>query len=143
MKTCFKCHESKPLSEFYCHPMMGDGHLGKCKQCTKADVQGNYYRRLAHYRAYDSERFKKPERKSAALEAQRKMRRRDPQKWSARAKLHAAVRDGALTRPDACPRCGSTTKIEAHHDDYSKPLDVHWLCFICHRKEHGQLQDII
>ena len=38
-KTCFKCHKSKPLSAFYTHPRMRDGHLGKCKTCTKADTK--------------------------------------------------------------------------------------------------------
>ena len=39
MKKCFKCGKEKDLSEFYVHPHMGDGHLNKCKECTRLDVK--------------------------------------------------------------------------------------------------------
>ena len=41
-KTCFKCSRTLPAESFYRHPMMGDGRLGKCKECTRHDVQDNY-----------------------------------------------------------------------------------------------------
>ena len=47
-----------------------------------------------------------------------------------------AIRDGKMERL-SCEVCGA--KAQAHHDDYSKPLDVRWLCFKHHREHHGQI----
>ena len=62
-KVCFKCGRELPLSSFYKHPQTGDGHLNKCKDCTKKDVSEN----LA--------------KKSSDLEWRRKERERGREKY--------------------------------------------------------------
>lgn len=49
---------------------------------------------------------------------------------------------GDLVRPDRCTKCGvEHPKLHAHHEDYSKPLEVIWLCPSCHRIEHSDKID--
>jgi RNA polymerase sigma factor (sigma-70 family) len=49
-----------------------------------------------------------------------------------------ALKDGTLLKPETCSQCGNGGKINAHHEDYDKPLDVVWLCNCCHlRLHHG------
>lgn len=55
-KKCFKCGKVKPLSEFYKHKEMLDGHLNKCKACARKDVQENYKNNRQHYNEYDKKR---------------------------------------------------------------------------------------
>lgn len=64
-----------------------------------------------------------------------KWRRNNPEKYRAHAKVNNAVRDGKLQKPDRCSRCKKRGKVHAHHEDYSRPLDVIWLCPECHGKE--------
>jgi hypothetical protein len=128
-KTCFKCGKSKPLTDFYAHPQMKDGRLNKCKECAKE---------YAHGRAdYERARFQTAHRKAKASEYQKKTRIDQPDKYKARQILGNALRDGRLAR-QPCEVCQTTVDVQAHHDDYNKPLEVRWLCFQHHREVHGQ-----
>lgn len=75
-------------------------------------------------------------RRKSAIERQRK--EDEPRRRSAHLAVAAAVRSGALVRPGLCSSCSKgDRKIVAHHHNYSKPLDVVWLCNSCHLKLHG------
>lgn len=137
MKKCFKCGIKKPIGEFYAHPQMADGHLNKCKECTKRDVKADYKAKREKKSNYERERNKRPDRRAKKLIYERNHRLRNPQKAKARTMVGHALRSGKLKRLP-CKHCGSK-KVQAHHHDYSKPLDVTWECFKCHReREHGQ-----
>ena len=136
-KQCFKCNQVRPLTEFYRHSQMGDGHLGKCKECAKKDVRENYARRRARYSEYERRRNQTPERRASMQEYQQRHRRYAPEKHKAVQSVNNAIRDKRLFR-EHCEVCGSEN-AQAHHDDYSKPLEVRWLCFKHHRALHGQV----
>ena len=138
-KKCFKCNTIKPLTEFYKHSMMADGHLNKCKQCTKHDVSEHREKNLDKIRAYDRERGKLPERIKFNVEVTRAWRSEDLRRQRAHSMVSRAIKKGELTRMP-CIRCGNL-KTEAHHEDYDKPLDVMWLCSPCHKQRHKELKE--
>ena len=52
------------------------------------------------------------------------------------ASVTRAIKLGKLKRPSICSQCGGSEKIQAHHADYRKHLDVEWLCRGCHYERH-------
>lgn len=139
MKACRKCNTMKPMDEFYKHPCMADGRLHTCKECHKSDVKRNYANKREIKHQYDAERYQTPERKAAAHAYSQRHRERYPEKSNARQRVRYAKSTGKLTRKP-CEVCGRDDEmVEAHHYDYSAPLDVHWMCFACHRAEHGHI----
>lgn len=127
LKECFKCGAEKPRTNFYKHPGMKDGLLGKCKECTRADVAA---------RRFD------PKSRDAVLkyDRSRKERRGKTTRTSNQNKAHKAVseakRKGKIVKKDNCEKCNSDFAVIAHHDDYLKPLDIRWLCQACHMQWH-------
>lgn len=145
-KRCFRCGEPKELTEFYKHPGMADGRVNKCKACNKADVRANYRENVDHYKAYDQARAMRPDRiemrakyqstpegKAALRRAHEASETRYPERKAAVVAVGNAIRDGKLIR-QPCEKCGE--RAQAHHDDYSKPLEVRWLCPSHHREHH-------
>ena len=137
MKSCFKCNTVKPLSEFYKHPRMADGHVNKCKECNRNDVTTNRNQNIEKYRAYDKARGKEPERIKASREVIRAWRAEDSRRVLAHSAVARALRNGSLVRQPCC-RCADSKSV-AHHEDYDKPLEVMWLCQPCHKQRHKEL----
>jgi len=140
-KKCFRCGRSLPLSRFYKHPQMADGHLNKCKDCTKSDARKTRRARIEYYREYDLNRSSLPHRVRARLRYHKEYVSTYPDRKVAHSAVSNAIRDGRLTRK-ACEICGAES-VHAHHDDYSRPLDVRWLCPVCHARVHLDMREVV
>ena len=154
-KICFKCKREKSLKEFYKHNQMADGHLNKCKQCTKSDATNHRWNNIEKVRQYDRNRgnlshritarqtYQKTQRGIAALNRGRLAYiKRNPEKDAAATILNNRIRDGKIIKPKICSHCGKTERIHGHHEDYSKPLDVEWLCSKCHKQKHKKIRAV-
>ena len=62
--------------------------------------------------------------------------RRFPEKRAAHWAVYKAVKKGVLVKPSTCQYCGVEGYLHAHHEDYSKKLEVAWLCQKCHTARH-------
>lgn len=144
-KECFKCGIVKPLNEYYKAKKMVDGHLGKCKECTKKDCLDNYRHNMQDHDWRMKERARgrvkqhqyQPYRKPPSLEKQReyqqKWREKNALKLAAHQAVNKAVHAGTLVR-QLCEICNDVA--ETHHEDYNKPLEVKWLCVKHHKELH-------
>ena len=52
-----------------------------------------------------------------------------------------AIARGEIIKKDSCEWCGSNQEIQCHHSDYSKPLEVLWVCKNCHIRHHNTPYD--
>lgn len=143
MKRCFKCWQEKELDAFYKHSGMSGGRFGKCKECTKKDTRQNRIDRIEHYRMYDRMRASKPHRVALSKRVQAEWRLRHPERRKAQVALSNAVRDGRVIPWPVCAVSDCGGKPEAHHPDYSRPLDVVWLCSIHHKQVHAMANRLL
>ena len=115
---CNDCNQDLPSEAFYMSLRT------TCKECQKAKMVGIYQR---------------PEYKKRNARRQREWRGipENGAKHDARLAVRAAVKAGNIIKPDACVVCGSDKDIQGHHEDYTKPLEVAWLCRDCHANYHA------
>jgi len=105
----------------------------KFKGYVKSYYLKNKSKRKAYYKAWRKDNLLY--KKSCVLYS-RKWRLENPDKRRAHRKVRSAIDGGVLERPSVCSSCGSPRFIQAHHNDYTKPLSVIWLCAVCHKKQH-------
>lgn len=68
--------------------------------------------------------------------------KRWPEQARAKWRVQKAVQRGTIRKPNRCQKCGQpfpASKLQAHHHDYAKPLDVSWYCDTCHKAVHQEL----
>ena len=146
VKVCRDCLAEKPASEFYA---IKSGLDPVCKPCRRLAVKAYRLSKLDAIRAKD--RARKPERAvlrqrsrsfrerhpGKTTEYTQRFKQKYPEKRAAQNAVYAAITAGTLKRPSTCEGCGGAVGIlerplQAHHDDYAKPLEVRWLCSGCH-----------
>ena len=110
---------------------MKDGHLNKCKDCSRADSTRHRNENIDKIRAYDRSRGNRQDEKYL-----KEWRSKYPKKYKAHNIVNNNIRSGNLHK-EPCEICGSE-KTVAHHDDYSKPLNVRWLCQPHHKQWHAK-----
>lgn len=110
---------------------MGDGLLGKCKDCTKLDMRIDRVTK-PRVREYDRARASQPHRVALRRRIAEVWRAAHPEGVHAHHVANNAVRDGKLIRETLCEGCGLPKRLEKHHPDYARPLLVVWLCKPCH-----------
>ncbi len=132
-RRCPGCGESKTQEAF-------SGTQSRCRSCRSALCKD--WRKRHPDRQWASHlrwRASRPEWKPRLETGRRNAvtyRLAHADRTTARAALRNALRRGEMVKPSQCSVCPSSIRIEAHHDDYEKPLEVRWLCAACHQAHH-------
>ena len=146
---CKTCQQDKEPTAFY------TSNRTKCKECVKEAVRANRLENIEHYRAFDKMRASMPHRVAARKEYQqteafakshaaatKRWKAKHPERRAAQNLLNNALRDGKVIAWPVCEVAGCTARPEAHHADYSLPLDVTWLCSKHHAQTHKLAREL-
>jgi hypothetical protein len=167
LKACIKCGESKPFDKFGKDNRTKSGRKSWCAGCCAAyqaewrknnpeaaRAYGRKWKAANPEAVYQSaQAYKSANREKLRVLAKRwreshpeeraeygkAYRDKFPQKEAARRLLRKAVSNGTIIQAPSCVRCSEVGPTDGHHPDYSKPLEVTWLCRKCHKKEHAAL----
>lgn len=118
IKFCCYCKQDRPVSLFY-------PNSSRCKPCEfergKKRTQGRYAERREYFLKY-----------------QKEYKQKNPEKIKARLLVKEAIKKGILPK-QPCVECGDVNS-KGHHPNYSKPLEVVWLCQKHHQRVHAELK---
>lgn len=151
-KTCSACKLELPFDVFCKDRKRKDGLRTICKGCAReyklrwaAENPDKYRLQIIRKRERSSEYFKEwyarngRSRTEGYQDSINEWTKRNPDKVMAHKLVKSALHIGFLTRPNECSQCARETRVFAHHDDYSEPLKVRWLCGSCHKLFHTSI----
>ena len=140
-RRCTRCGEVRLVEEFSPDKKNRDGRNSVCRSCRRRRERAYWRRHPEHCRriARESQRrnYRPGNQAAHSPEEAAKVRSRNAAK--------RALASGRLRRPDRCQACGqppsAALRIEMHHPDYARPLDVVFLCSLCHGRAHQRFAD--
>lgn len=139
MKTCSVCKTVKHTTSFHKDKSASDGLQCRCKTCNT--IVCKKYRSTHRDVVRKISARRRSEKLASIITYNQKWNKRNYEARIAHQKVYRAVKTGKLVKPTSCERCRlDASRIEAHHDDYSKPLNVKWLCTLCHSITHQELK---
>lgn len=137
-KACSKCEATKPLEQFHKSKRSPDGRMSRCKACSNA--RANEWKRDNPER-HNAKRKRYYQRNRERLaEETRAYHAAFPERKAAHDAVKLAQLRGDLQKQN-CSVCGDPNS-EAHHDDYTKPLDVVWFCLMHHQYRHIEFRAV-
>ena len=135
-KSCRGCGQDKRLGAFHSDRSRPDGLRNQCKACVNRYHRELRAKKPGHYIDYSRRYYRKH---STEIIRYEQARRASMQvRYAANNAVNNAIRDGKLER-QPCEVCGKPN-AHGHHEDYSKPLDVNWLCRRHHADRHRALR---
>jgi len=126
-QKCHICKEPLPLDFFTPDERRPNGKSSQCKKCIAE------YSRLHYKKNKQTIKDKVKKYYSKNYEKIVEKLQRYPEKNKARTELRSKVKQGLVIK-QPCEVCGEK-KVQGHHSNYSKPLEVNWLCV----KHHGEI----
>lgn len=162
IKKCNTCKQDKSIKDFYRQPNGLLGRTGSCKACRKVyqkqycdDEEIKVKRKIArktHKCEAPEEKRKRYEKfkennpdywkdyysqnREIRLEANKRFWKNNPDRYESYKAYKRGLGNGTIVRAQACMMCGLKCKTIGHHHDYSKPLEVIWVCHECHMSIH-------
>jgi len=136
-KRCFKCGKTKSIKLFYKDKRMRGGSFGKCKACCDIYRRKYYLENIKKIQGYQKLRMEDGKHVKRMNLLGKEWRERNPLKTKAHDAVNNAVKTGVLIR-EPCHVCKTTKRVEGHHNNYRKPLDVIWVCRKHHLELHGK-----
>lgn len=146
-KYCYCCRICKPVQKFNKNKSKKDGLADECKNCKHIQDKKYYNKNKNRLKQYSNDYYyahhdkclvackcysKSIKGKEVHNRGSAKYIKNNPEKYAAHCKVYCALSTGELQKPKKCQVCNIKGYVEAHHEDYSKPLDIIWVCKKCH-----------